>query len=296
MAERFDSILSECIDRVLRGESLESCLARYPEQSGELAPLLRTALAAKQASAVEPRPDFKARVRYEVNSRAAAAGHGTAQRRMPLWSWVPRWAMAVAAVFLVVLVAGSGTVAASSDTVPGDTLYSVKTASERVRLFFATSDGARARLEAEFAGRRVREMARIARRGDTVRLEALRMRFNEHLERIDQLADQIAGSDLQNAARIAELEEILNRNMARDDALLEETYQEAPEVLQPVIDTARTRLMESYEGAIDALRARYGQQTSDGGGTGGGWFETGGTMSPGSGIIWADPVAGSTAG
>jgi uncharacterized membrane protein YgcG len=296
MAERFENILSECIDRVLRGESMEACLGRYPWQAGELAPLLRTALAARQASAVEPRPDFKAQVRYQVHSRAAATGRGAAQKGMPFRSWVPRWAMVVAMVFLLVLVAGSGTVAASSDTVPGDALYSVKTTTERVRLFFSGSDVARARLEAEFAGRRVQEMTRMARRGDTVRLDALRVRFNEHLARIGQLAEQIAGSDLQNAAKIAELEEILNRNMARDDALLEETYEEAPEVLQPVINTARTRLMESYEGAIDALRARYGQQTSDGGATGGGWFETGGTMSPGSGMILADPVAGSTAG
>jgi uncharacterized membrane protein YgcG len=296
MAKRFENILNECIDRVLKGESMEACLGRYPGQAGELAPLLRTALATRQASAVEPRPDFKAQVRYQVHSRAAATGRGAAQKGMPFWGWVPRGAMVVAMVFLLVLVAGSGTVAASSDTVPGDTLYSVKTTTERVRLFFAFSDVAKAKLEAEFAGRRVWEMARLAQRGDAARLETLRVRFNEHLERIDQLAEQIAGSDLQNAAKIAELEETLYRNMARDDALLEETYEEAPEVLQPVIKTARTRLMESYEGAIDALRARYGQQTSDGGGTGGGWFETGGMMSPGSGMIWADPVAGSTAG
>ncbi|MBM4443750.1 MAG: hypothetical protein FJ020_00430 [Chloroflexi bacterium] len=295
MAERFDSILSECIDRVLQGESLESCLARYPEQSGELAPLLRTALAARQASAVEPRPDFKARVRYEVHSRAAASGRAGAQKGMPFWGWVPRWAVVVAAVFLVVLVAGSGTVAASSGTVPGDTLYSVKTGTERVRLFFAFSDVAKAKLQAGFAGRRVREMARIARRGDVIRLEALRIRFNQHLARVDQLAARIAESDIQNAARIAELEEILYRNMARDDALLEAAYEEAPLALRPAIEIARLRLMQSYEGAIDALRARYGQQTSDGGGMGWGWSETGGTVSPGSGMIVADPVAGSAA-
>ena len=267
MAERFENILSECIDRVLQGESVESCLGRYPEQAGELAPLLRTALAARQASAVEPRPDFKAQVRYEVQSRAAAAGRKIEGKGMPFWGWVPRWAVAVAMVFLVVLVAGSGTVAASSDTVPGDTLYSVKTTTERARMFFAFSDVAKAKLEAGFAGRRVREMARIARRGDAVRLETLRTRFNEHLARIDQLAERIAEADLQNAATIAELEAILYRNMARDDALLRAAYEEAPLSLRPAIQLARMRLMQSYEGVIYGLRARYGQQTSYGGGS-----------------------------
>jgi hypothetical protein len=267
MAERFENILSECIDRVLQGESVEACLERYPGQAGELAPLLRTALAARQASAIEPRPDFKAQVRYQVHSRAAATGHGTAQKGMPFWGWVPRWAMVVAMVFLLVLVAGSGTVAASSDSVPGDTLYSVKTATERVRLFFSGSDVARAKLEAEFAGRRVREMARIARRGDTVRLEALRVRFNEHLARIDRLAARIAEGNQQNASKIEELQQILYRNMARDDALLQTAYEEAPLALRPAIQLARMRLMQSYEGVIGALRARYGQQTSYGGGS-----------------------------
>jgi hypothetical protein len=269
MAERFENILSECIDRVLQGESLESCLGRYPQQAGELAPLLRTALAARQASAVEVRPDFKARVRYEVQSRAAAAGLRTQGKGTPFWGWVPRWAVVVAAVFLVVLVAGSGTVAASSDTVPGDTLYSVKTTTERVRMFFAFSDTAKAKLEAGFAGRRVREMARMARRGDAVRLETLRTRFSEHLARIDRLAARIAEADLENAATIAELEAIMYRNMARDDALLQAAYGEAPLTLRPAIQLARIKLMQSYEGVIDGLRARYGQQTWYGGGTSG---------------------------
>jgi len=264
MAERFENILSECIDRVLQGESMEACLGRYPGQAGELAPLLRTALAAKQASAVEPRPDFKAQVRYQVHSRAAATGRGTAKKGTPIGDWVPRWAMAVAMVFLLVLVAGSGTVAASSDSVPGDALYSVKTATERVRLSFSGSDVARAKLEAEFAGRRVQEMTRMARRGDAVRLEDLRLRFNEHLARVERLAERIAEADLPDDARIAELQEIMYRNMARDDALLQAAYEEAPLTLQPAIQLARMRLMESYQGVIDALRARHGQQTSYG--------------------------------
>lgn len=277
MAERFENILNECIDRVLQGESVEQCLARHPEQATELGPLLRTAVAARQASAVEPRPEFKAQVRYQVHSRAAAIGRVPAQKGMPFWGWVPRWVVVVAMVFLVVLLAGSGTVAASSDTVPGDTLYPVKTATERVRVFFASSDVAKAKLEAGFAGRRVEEMARIARRGDTIRLEALRLRFNEHLARIDKLAARIAEGDPEDAAKIAELQEILYRNMARDDALLQAAYEEAPLALQPAIELARARLMQSYEGVIDALRARYGQDNSYGSGMPWGWSETGGT-------------------
>lgn len=277
MAERFENLLNECIDRVLQGETVEQCLARHPEQAKDLEPLLRTAIAAREASAVDPRPEFKAQVRYQVQSRVSATKPGAARTGMPLWGWVPRWAVIVVAVLLVFVLAGTGTVAASSDTVPGDTLYSVKTTSERVRMFFTLSDVAKAKLEARFAGRRVEEMVRIARRGDAIRLEALRIRFNEHLARIDRLAARIAEADPEDATRTEELEEILYRNMARDDALLQAAYEEAPLVLRPAIQLARMRLMESYQGVIDALRARYGQSNSYGDGMFWAWSETSAT-------------------
>src|SRR4030042_4639447 len=116
MAERFEDILSECIDRVLQGESVEQCLAGYPEQARELEPLLRTVVAAREASAVESRPEFKAQVRYQIHSRVSATGRRTEQKGMPVLGWVPRWAVVVALMFLVILVAGSSTVGAPSNT------------------------------------------------------------------------------------------------------------------------------------------------------------------------------------
>ena len=40
MAKEFDVILDECIDRLNHGETLESCLADYPEQADQLKPVL----------------------------------------------------------------------------------------------------------------------------------------------------------------------------------------------------------------------------------------------------------------
>jgi hypothetical protein len=215
---------------------------------------------------------------------------------MPVFGWVPRWAVVVAVMFLVILLAGSSTVAASSDSLPGDALYSVKTATERARLFFAFSDVAKAKLQARFAGRRVEEMARMAQRGDAETLESLRTRFNEHLARIEQLATRIAGADLENAAKIAELKAILYRNMNRDDAILQAAYRKAPFRMRPAIQLARMRLMQSYEEAIAALDAKLGQQTSYGdGGASWGWSESGGKESLDSqGMVAANLAIGGT--
>ncbi|MCX6000055.1 MAG: hypothetical protein NTU41_10850, partial [Chloroflexi bacterium] len=92
VAERFDHILNDCVDRLLRGETVEQCLQHYPEQAEQLEPLLRTAAAAHAASAsVEPRPEFKAQVRYQALA-ALQAGKGKRRRnRMPVLGWLPRW-------------------------------------------------------------------------------------------------------------------------------------------------------------------------------------------------------------
>ena len=39
----FDEILAICLEKIERGDSIESCLQQYPDERAELAPLLRLA-------------------------------------------------------------------------------------------------------------------------------------------------------------------------------------------------------------------------------------------------------------
>ncbi len=66
--EQFNDILNECLDRILKGETIDECLLNYPGQAEDLEPLLRTALAAREAAMIHPRSDFKARARYQFQS------------------------------------------------------------------------------------------------------------------------------------------------------------------------------------------------------------------------------------
>ena len=164
--KEFDNIFDECLERiVLGGETLEQCLARYPEQAAELKPLLETVLAVKKASAVEPRPEFKARARYQFRS---ALQEKAAPQRRPFFGWLPRWATALSIV-IVMLLAGGGTVAAASNSMPDSFLNPVKLATEHVQLAFTTSDVGRAQLCAGFADRRVDEIIYMAEKGDARR-------------------------------------------------------------------------------------------------------------------------------
>jgi len=186
----FDDILDDCLERLLaKGETLEQCLASYPEQAVELKPLLETALETKQASAIEPRPEFKARARYQFRS---ALQEMEPKRRLSFLDWWPRWATAVAIV-LVLLLAGGGTVAAASGSMPDEPLYPVKIASEQVRLILTPSTLGKAELYANLADKRVSEIVYVATKGDAKQVELVTQRLNHVLVRIATLVSAQRG-------------------------------------------------------------------------------------------------------
>ncbi len=179
-----DNILEDCLERLLvNGETVEQCLQSYPEQAAELEPLLLTALATKQASAVSPRPEFRARARYQFRS---ALREAKSERNRPLFSWQPRWAT-VLIVALVLVLAGGGTVLAADGSMPDSPLYQVKLATEQVRLRLTRSDLGKAQLHAQLADKRVLEIARMAEKGKPDQLERATRRLDTSLSMIVRL-------------------------------------------------------------------------------------------------------------
>ena len=187
--ERFNNILNECLERMLKGESIEQCLKSYTEQAGELEPLLRTALATKQACDIEPRPEFKARARLQfrvaLNERFRQPEPMRVRR---FFVWQSAWATAVTAVVIVLLLAG-GTVAAADNSMPDQPLYPVKIATEKVREMATSSPLGKAELHAELADRRVAEIIYLASKDDAEKVEATAQLLNTHLATIASLAE-----------------------------------------------------------------------------------------------------------
>ena len=176
-AKEFDNILDECLERLLvKGETVEQCLAHYPEQAAALKPLLETALVAKKASVIQPHPEFRARARHQLQ---AALQEKVAKRGFFAFAW-PRWATVVAVV-LVLLLAGGGTVAAAGNSMPDEALYPVKLAMERVWLAVTPSGIGKAELYAKLADRRVAEIASIVNKGEPERLEKVANRLDNYL-------------------------------------------------------------------------------------------------------------------
>jgi len=184
--QEFDNILDECLERILaRGETVEQCLARYPEEAAELEPLLRTSLFAKKAAEIKPRPEFRERARYQMRAALREMAEKR-ERRFSLFSWQPRWATVVVAV-LVLLLASGGTVAAAGNSMPDGPLYPVKLATERVRLALTPSALGKAELYAKLADKRVAEIIKMADKGKPEQAARVADRLNVQLTAMSSL-------------------------------------------------------------------------------------------------------------
>ena len=82
MINDFDRTLDECIDRIGRGESLEACLARYPEHVKQLEPLLRALIQTKAVYPFTPSVDAKREARQRFFGAMEKQGQPTLWHRV----------------------------------------------------------------------------------------------------------------------------------------------------------------------------------------------------------------------
>lgn len=190
MDRQFDDILNECFELMLKGETLEHCLERYPEHASELEPLLRVAFASRELKCITPGPEFKARARYQF--REALAEATTKKRRFSLLG-IPRWASVVSLVAGFMMVA-SGTVAAAGNSMPDSPLYPVKMATEEAQMQFTFSREAKAELQIEQTNERVGEILYMANKGDAQEVEKLTVGLSKRLDKLTELVSSAGGA------------------------------------------------------------------------------------------------------
>jgi hypothetical protein len=282
----FEDILDDCLERLfIRGESIEDCLAAYPQQADNLKPLLQTALTIKNTAAIEPRPEFKARARYQFHT----ALQEMAPKKNRFFSiWRFRWATALITI-LVILTASGGLVAAAGTSMPDDFLYPVKLAVEQLQLKLTPSDLGKANLYAKFADRRVTEIIHMAQEGNASLAEATTQRLYNQLAMIvtlvsvedqDQRQEQgnmsfnetvqppnvtypVSSAELDDTKSTtdthyqdkgrAELEGFLQQNANENSSELRDLLVTAPEAVKPVLLQAIAILEAGYENALNAI-------------------------------------------
>ena len=191
MSGEFVEALNDCVERLTKGESIQNCLNRYPTYADELRPLLEVSASTIRA-AERVRPDPLARQRnFQRFSRAVSDAARRKEDGVPWWQpWKLRRLTPIARPVLVgfmavtIMVTGAGaTTAASSNSVPGEPLYWVKTTKENVESRIHRSDESRAHYEAKLAQVRGDEINKLIQRGEFTMANSAMSRMTVHLRR-----------------------------------------------------------------------------------------------------------------
>ena len=260
MAEKIEDILDKCLERIFKGESVGDCLRTYPEQAPELEPLLKTSFALMHKSpAVQPTPEFRAMALSQLQRMLCAKSEKLAKRaRVPIWHG--KWAVAMAAI-LVVLFVGTGTVVASGSASPDEPLYPVKLAVEQVRLTLAFSDMSKAELHLEFAERRASEIAEMAHQAQGDRIPGLAERLADHLDKVyevesaweirqtgpETLGPNDGAEAYGKAKDVEELKTMLIESCQRSLETLQGALKETPEGTRPSLELAISDVRQDYQ-------------------------------------------------
>lgn len=197
----FEEVLQECLHDLEQGvSSVDECLGRHPEYAQELEPILLVSESLERAGQAPISDVFKARVRARLIQEMHA--HPPTSRLKPGTArsgfMFIRLAVSLTAILLALLVTGT---AYAQSTLPGDTFYGWKLASEDAwRAVSADPIGT----DLVIAERRVNELV-VVRDDPALRAQAL----EEYLETVARLKSQAGPED---EARIVQT---LNSQMAK---------------------------------------------------------------------------------
>lgn len=162
-----DDALQECLAAVDNAQKLETVLERFPDQAEQLREMVKAAQAARAAGVFEIPDSLHGRGRVRVLRHAAQIRTAKAARGQRIIGPIPRVAVSLALVVILVLTS-TRLVNASSGALPGDQLYSVKRGWEGLQLFFVFQTEAHQLLESRFTQERLDETSRLLGQGRAV--------------------------------------------------------------------------------------------------------------------------------
>jgi hypothetical protein len=158
-------ILNICLDAMAAGETATAetataCLARYPEQAAELAPMLAAAGELRAIGQYHLSETVRTQARNRL--RRAQAARSRPAERAAWWrlgsSLAGARALIGIAIAMLCLALSGGIVAASQ---PGDLAYGIRVTAERVPIWLAPNSGARVQAELSFADRRLSDVQQL---------------------------------------------------------------------------------------------------------------------------------------
>jgi hypothetical protein len=157
--QSLEVVLDDCRRRLLAGDSVEACLAAYPEHATELAGWLPLVVRLR-ALGSEPDPAYAVRARHRFQRQVVAAQErARASGRYRPALWLKHLALPLALV-LILTASGLGLVQAASGTLPNSPLYPIREAQENVGGLLVRSTDGQASYQMQLANRDLADLGR----------------------------------------------------------------------------------------------------------------------------------------
>lgn len=163
MSEQLYDALEACLEAVDKGATLEKCLEMYPGLADELRPTLSAAYAARSLTEMGVPVEAMNRSRTRLLGKAALMRNE--KQPMRAWMGLPRLAVSLMLVIVLLAVSSGSLFAASAKSLPGDKLYPVKRAVENLRVQFAPSGVQKYEAETEYQQQRIGEIKELLTTG-----------------------------------------------------------------------------------------------------------------------------------
>ena len=287
MVDKFEEVLQKCLEYLEGDRSVEECLAQYPEEAGQLEPLLQTALASRRHLAIEMAGATRARLR----GRVMAEWDQHHQRRRSgggILFFSPRLAAVAASVILnqyqgenyiklnsqrrrpckshfgfslVVALSGVGTVAASGGAVPGEPLYVVKEFREAARLWFVRSPEAKVEMYTRLVKERAEEVQELAAKqnASSGAISHALERMDGHLATLDAVVNekvqrQRAEATAPDTSFLEALQNVVDGQQSVQVILIE-TLDKVPDQAQLSLGAALEAIQQAQERVRTAVKA-----------------------------------------
>jgi hypothetical protein len=237
MNRELDKLVDQCLSEIQTGElSLDSYLESHPEHADELGSLLNLAAHSHNILSPEsPRSEFIKATGIRLKNSIQKRYEPSKAHRKRLFGIRLRPAYALIAIILVItlLSSGVGVFRASADSLPGDNLYGLKLAGERIQMALTLSSEKDALLLIEFAGERLNEAENLI-----------------NLERYDDLEQALSGLD-QTLGGLSSLDTYPNDPASGSLKQIESKLEKHLEVLTSVLEQVPESARPAIERAIE---------------------------------------------
>ncbi|NIS83111.1 MAG: hypothetical protein GTO14_23570 [Anaerolineales bacterium] len=257
----FPMILDSCLSRIQSGETtVEACLNQFPQHKEALDSLLNFAHQVQASLApAEPKHTFVETSKIRLLNRLRSSQARVPQtKRIRLfrmrWTWKPAYTLVSVFLAALLLFSSFGVAWASTDALPGDSLYGVKRGMEEARLALTLNDESDTALLQAFADERLEELEALL---DIGRDDDVNEALTGYEEMLDRLVDQTLELAQVNGEEALKQVET---NLAHHEQVLERVKAKAPNNAKAAIEKAKER---SQHGKAVVEYLRQGGNPSD---------------------------------